>query len=31
MKVLQVNTVCGIGSTGRIATDIAEILQSNRR
>lgn len=28
MKILQINTFCGIGSTGRIATDIAEILQS---
>ena len=27
MKVLQINTFCGIGSTGRIATDISEILQ----
>ncbi|KHF38261.1 glycosyltransferase [Halalkalibacter okhensis] len=26
MKVLQINTVCGIGSTGRIATDIHNIL-----
>src|SRR5690554_6445846 len=26
MKVLQVNSVCGIGSTGRIATDINNIL-----
>ncbi|WFF74407.1 glycosyltransferase [Proteiniclasticum sp. QWL-01] len=26
MKVLQVNSVCGIGSTGRIATDIHNIL-----
>ena len=22
MKILQINSVCGIGSTGRIATDI---------
>ena len=28
MKVLQINSVCGIGSTGRIATDIDNILQS---
>ncbi|HHQ4598308.1 glycosyltransferase [Aeromonas veronii] len=28
MKVLQINTVCGIGSTGRIATDIHAALQS---
>lgn len=27
MKVLQINTVCGRGSTGRIATDLADILQ----
>ncbi|KOS69382.1 glycosyl transferase [Lysinibacillus contaminans] len=26
MKVLQINTVCGVGSTGRIATDINQIL-----
>ncbi|MBW3110296.1 glycosyltransferase [Bacillus sp. MCCB 382] len=26
MKVLQINSVCGIGSTGRIATDIHAIL-----
>ena len=26
MKVLQINSVCGIGSTGRIATDINNIL-----
>lgn len=26
MKVLQINSVCGIRSTGRICTDIAEIL-----
>jgi putative colanic acid biosynthesis glycosyltransferase len=26
MKVLQINSVCGIGSTGRIATDIHDIL-----
>lgn len=27
MKVLQINAVCGTGSTGRIATDIEAILQ----
>jgi glycosyltransferase involved in cell wall biosynthesis len=27
MKVLMINTVCGIGSTGRICTDIADILE----
>lgn len=26
MRVLQINSVCGIGSTGRIATDIHKIL-----
>lgn len=29
MKVLQINVVCGILSTGRICTDIAEILERN--
>jgi putative colanic acid biosynthesis glycosyltransferase len=29
MKVLQINSVCGIGSTGRIATDIHAILIDN--
>lgn len=28
MKVLQINSVCGIGSTGRIATDIHNLLIS---
>jgi len=28
MKVLQINSVCGRGSTGRIATDIADILKA---
>lgn len=28
MKVLQINTVCGTGSTGRIATDIYKILDA---
>lgn len=27
MKVLQINSVCGVGSTGRIATDIHHILK----
>ena len=27
MKVLQINTVCGKGSTGRICTDIAQELE----
>ena len=27
MKLLQINSVCGIRSTGRICTDIAEILR----
>lgn len=26
MKILQINSVCGVGSTGRIATDIHKIL-----
>jgi len=26
VKVLQINTVCGIGSTGRIVTDIHKML-----
>ena len=26
MRVLQINSVCGIGSTGRIATDLHAIL-----
>ncbi|TEB08218.1 putative glycosyltransferase EpsF [Pelotomaculum schinkii] len=29
MKVLQINSVCGVGSTGRIVTDIHSILKSN--
>ncbi len=29
MKVLQINSVCGIRSTGRICTDLAEILESH--
>lgn len=29
MKVLQINSVCGIRSTGRICTDIADILTQN--
>ena len=28
MKVLQINTVCGILSTGRICADLAEVLES---
>jgi len=28
MKVLQINSVCGIGSTGRIVTDIHQVLKS---
>ena len=27
MKVLQINSVCGIRSTGRICTDIADTLK----
>lgn len=29
MRVLLINVVCGIRSTGRICTDIAELLESN--
>ena len=29
MKVLQINSVCGVGSTGRIASDIHNILTEN--
>lgn len=29
MKILQINSVCGIRSTGRICTDIATALQEN--
>ncbi|MBO5745668.1 MAG: glycosyltransferase, partial [Clostridia bacterium] len=29
MKVFQINTVCGILSTGRICTDLAEVLEEN--
>ena len=29
MKVLQINSVCGYGSTGRIAYDLAKVLESN--
>lgn len=27
MKVFQINTVCGVGSTGRIATDLYHVLK----
>ena len=29
MKVLQINSVCGIRSTGRICTDLAEVLEQS--
>lgn len=29
MKILQINSVCGIRSTGRICTDLAEMLTEN--
>jgi putative colanic acid biosynthesis glycosyltransferase len=29
MNVLQINSVCGVGSTGRIVTDIADTLRKN--
>ena len=30
LKILQINSVCGIGSTGRIATEIYKILKQDR-
>jgi putative colanic acid biosynthesis glycosyltransferase len=30
MKILQINSVCGIGSTGRISTDIDSKLRENK-
>ena len=27
MKVLQINSVCGVGSTGRVATDLYKVLE----
>lgn len=29
MKVVQINSVCGIGSTGRIATDLSKTMSEN--
>lgn len=29
MKILQINVVCGYGSTGRIATDLYKVLEDN--
>lgn len=29
MKILQINSVCGIRSTGRICTDLADVLEQN--
>jgi len=29
MKVFQINTVCGYGSTGRIAAEFGAFLQNN--
>lgn len=29
MRILLINTVCGIGSTGRMCTDIYDILEKN--
>ena len=29
MKILQINSVCGIRSTGRICTDIAKVLETD--
>ena len=28
MKVFQINSVCGVRSTGRICTDLAEVLKT---
>lgn len=28
MKILQINSVCGVGSTGRIATDLYKVLEN---
>ena len=28
MKILMINSVCGVGSTGRICTDLAQILET---
>ena len=28
MKVLMINSVCGVGSTGRICTDISDMILS---
>ena len=28
MKILMINSVCGVGSTGRICTDLAQILEA---
>ena len=30
MKVLQINSVCGIRSTGKICTDLAAVLKEQR-
>ena len=30
MKVLQIDVVCGVGSTGRIVSDIHNYLKSNK-
>jgi glycosyltransferase involved in cell wall biosynthesis len=29
MKVVQINSVCGVGSTGRIAVDMSQVLTAN--
>ena len=29
MKILEINSVCGIKSTGRICTDLADVLKDN--
>ena len=28
MRILQINSVCGVGSTGRIATDLYNVLEN---
>ncbi|MBO5889414.1 MAG: glycosyl transferase, partial [Clostridia bacterium] len=29
MKILMINSVCGVGSTGRICTDLCDTLEKN--
>lgn len=30
MKIVQINSVCGVGSTGRIAVDLSEVMNKNQ-